>query len=70
MLLSTFSKTFYGVNTMIDFIIALFLIVTSAVIGLLSVMSLAAGVPGMGWVALGCVACFVGGWAIIATELS
>ena len=55
---------------MIDFIIALFLIVTSAVIGLLSVMSLAAGVPGMGWVALGSVACFVGGWVIIATELS
>ena len=55
---------------MFDFVIALFLIVTSAIIGLLSVMSLANGVPGMGWVALGCAACFVGGWTILATELS
>ena len=54
---------------MFDFIIALFLIVTSAIVGLLSVMSLANGVPGMGWVALGCAACFVGGWAMIAEEL-
>jgi len=55
---------------MTDLIIALFLIATSALVGLLAMFSLAAGVPGMGWVALGCVACFVGGWAIIATELS
>jgi hypothetical protein len=53
---------------MFDFVIALFLIVTSAIVGLLSVMSLANGVPGMGWVALGCAACFIGGWAIIAEE--
>ena len=55
---------------MIDFIIALFLIVTSAIVGLLSVMSLANGVPGMGWVALGAAACFVGGWAIVVKEFS
>ena len=55
---------------MFDFIIALFLIVTSAIVGLLSVISLAEGVPSMGWVALGCAACFVGGWTILAKELS
>ena len=55
---------------MFDFVIALFLIVTSAIVGLLSVMSLANGVPDMGWVALGAAACFIGSWAIIATELS
>lgn len=70
MLLSNLSETFYGVNAMTDLIIALFLIATSALVGLLAMVSLAAGVPGMGWVALGCVACFVGGWAIVATELS
>ena len=29
----------------------------------------AAGVPGMGIVMVGCIACFIGGWIIIAKEM-
>ena len=54
---------------MIDFIIALFIMVTGALVGVMATVSLAAGVPGMGIVVVGCVACFIGGWIIIAKEM-
>jgi len=53
-----------------DFIIALFIICTSAIVGMLATMSMAQGTQGMGYVLVGCVACFVGGWIIVAKELS
>ena len=53
-----------------DFIIALFIICTSAIVSILAIMSMAQGTQGMGYVLVGCVACFVGGWRIVAKELS
>ena len=53
-----------------DTIIAMFLIVTSAFVSVFSALAMADGVPGMGIVAVGCFACFVGGWIILAKELS
>jgi len=53
-----------------DFIIALFIICTSAIVSILAIMSMAQGTQGMGYVLVGCVACFVGGWIIVAKELS
>jgi hypothetical protein len=53
-----------------DFIIALFIICTSALVSILATMSMAQGIQGMGYVLTGCIACFVGGWIIVAKELS
>lgn len=53
-----------------DLIIALFLVMTSAIVGLMASVSLAAGVPGMPIIIIGCVACFVGGLVLFAKELS
>jgi ABC-type uncharacterized transport system permease subunit len=52
-----------------DMIIALFIMVTGALVGVLSAVSFADGVPGMGIVMVGCIACFIGGWIIIAKEM-
>tara|TARA_R100001510_G_scaffold8605_1_gene6640 strand:+ start:488 stop:652 length:165 start_codon:yes stop_codon:yes gene_type:complete len=53
-----------------DFIIALFIVCTSALVGILAAVSAAAGVSGMTIVIVGCIACFIGGNVIIAKELS
>jgi len=53
-----------------DTIIAMFLIVTSAFVSVFSAVAMADGVPGMGIVAVGCFACFIGGWILLAKELS
>ena len=53
-----------------DIVIALFIICTSAIVSILAIMSMAQGAQGMGYVLVGCVACFVGGWIIVAKELS
>tara|TARA_R110000824_G_scaffold399660_4_gene605418 strand:+ start:1053 stop:1217 length:165 start_codon:yes stop_codon:yes gene_type:complete len=53
-----------------DVIIALFLVLTSALVGFMASASHAAGVQGMPIIIIGCAACFVGGWIIIAKELS
>jgi hypothetical protein len=45
----------------------MFLATTSSVVGTLAFLDPS---PGMGWVMLGCLACFVGGWATVAMELS
>ena len=53
-----------------DTIIAMFLIVTSAFVSVFSAVAMADGVQGMGIVAVGCFACFIGGWILLAKELS
>ena len=53
-----------------DIVIALFIICTSAIVSILTIMSMAQGIQGMGYVLVGCIACFVGGWIIVAKELS
>ena len=53
-----------------DIPIAMFIIITSAIVGLLSVIALADGQSGMGVIIIGCLACFVGGWIIVGEELS
>jgi len=53
-----------------DLIIALFLVMTSAIGGFMASVSHADGVHGMPIIIIGCAACFVGGWIIIGKELS
>jgi hypothetical protein len=53
-----------------DTIIAMFLIATSAFVSVFSAVAMADGVSGMGIVAVGCFACFIGGWILLAKELS
>ena len=53
-----------------DIPIAMFIIITSAIVGLLSVIALADGQSGMGVIIIGCLACFVGGWVVVCEELS
>ena len=50
--------------------IAMFIIITSAIVGLVSVIALADGQSGMGIIIIGCLACFVGGWVIVSEELN
>lgn len=52
-----------------DTIIAMFLIVTSAFVSVFSALAMADGVPGMGIVTVGCIACFIGGWILFAKEM-
>ena len=51
---------------MSNILCGMFLSATSAIVGTLAFIDIA--MPNMGWVVLGCVACFVGGWALIAEE--
>lgn len=51
-----------------NIIIGMFIVITSAIVGLCATVSIAEGVQGMGYVLVGCMACFIGGWAAIVME--
>ena len=51
-----------------NIIIGMFIVITSAIVGLCATVSMVEGVQGMGYVLVGCMACFIGGWAAIAVE--
>jgi hypothetical protein len=53
-----------------NIVIGMFIAITSGIVGLLATTSMAQGIQGMGYVLTGCVACFVGGLAVIAMEFS
>lgn len=53
-----------------NIIIAILIIITSMVVGTLATISMAEGIQGMGYVLVGCMACFIGGWAVIAVEFA
>lgn len=53
---------------LVDIIIAFFIIATGAFVGLGAILSMAQGTQGMGYVLGGCIACVIGGFAIVARE--
>lgn len=53
-----------------NIIIALFIICTCAIVGLLAMLSHAAGVPGMTGIVIGSIIGFGGGFVLVAKELS
>lgn len=53
-----------------NIIIGMFIVITSAIVGLGATMSMAQDVQGMGYVLVGCMACFVGGLVVVAMEFS
>tara|TARA_R100000388_G_C7128906_1_gene104497 strand:+ start:348 stop:512 length:165 start_codon:yes stop_codon:yes gene_type:complete len=53
-----------------NILIALFIICTCTIVGVLAMVSYASGLAGMMYIVLGCLVGFAGGWIIIAEELS
>ena len=53
-----------------NILIAFFIIITCAIVGLLAVLSHATGVPVMMGIVIGCIIGFGGGFVLVAKELS
>ena len=51
-----------------NIVIGMFIAITSGIVGLGAIMSMTQSIQGMGYVLTGCVACFVGGLAVVAME--